>query len=88
MDDFIKIIAVVPGSGHSLLVTFSNGETRRVDFSALIAGGGVWAALADPGLFAQVEIDEYQRGVEWPNGADSCADAMYARSEAAVPASN
>ena len=85
MNNFIKIDEVKPAGSQSLLVVFSNGETRVVDYSRLIAEGGIWSALADPEIFAQVKIDEYSRGVEWPNGADSCADAMYERSIALQP---
>lgn len=85
MDEFIKILSASPTGPGCLLVAFSTGELREVSFAELIESGGLWSALADPLLFAQVQVDEYGRGVEWPNGADSCADAMYARSIKPAP---
>lgn len=87
MDEFIKVLSASPVGPDCLLVAFSTGELREVSFAELIESGGLWAALADPLLFAQVRIDEYGRGVEWPSGADSCADAMYARSRTPAPVS-
>ncbi len=80
MTEFIRIETIRPFGSAELLVNFSNGQQRVVDFAHLIARGGMWAALADPDFFAKAQIDEYSRGVVWPNGADSCADAMYERS--------
>ncbi|MCC7477482.1 DUF2442 domain-containing protein [bacterium] len=85
MTEFIKIKMIRPLSGSVLLVTFSNGENRYVEYGHLIAKGGMWAALADPDYFALAQIDEYERGVFWPNGADSCADAMFERGTLAQP---
>jgi hypothetical protein len=49
-----------------------------VDLSRLVHSpkAGVFAALADPSLFAQVKLD--YGAVAWPGELDLAPDAMYA----------
>jgi hypothetical protein len=58
-------------------VSFADGVTGLVDLSRLVQSpqAGVFAALADPALFAQVRI-EYG-AVIWPGELDLAPDAMY-----------
>jgi len=64
--------------GFRLRVEFADGLTGLVNMSGLIHStkAGVFAALADPGLFAQVRLD--YGAVAWPGELDLAPDAMYA----------
>ena len=61
-----------------LKVAFADGLTGRVDLSRLVQSpqAGVFAALRDPFLFAQVRL-EYG-AVSWPGELDLAPDAMHA----------
>lgn len=64
---------------HVLWVRFANGAAGEVDLAEALAArrGPVLAPLSDPAFFAQFEN---RRGyLEWPNGADWGADALYDR---------
>jgi hypothetical protein len=65
-----------------LQVTFADGLTGVVDMSSLVRSSraGVFAALADPALFAQVRL-EYG-AVTWPGDLDLAPDAMHAAIQA------
>jgi len=60
-----------------LSVTFADGLAGVVDVSGLVQSphAGVFSALADPALFAQVRI-EYG-AVTWPGNLDLAPDAMH-----------
>lgn len=60
-----------------LRVTFADGLSGLVDISGLVKSpnAGVFAALADPDLFAQARI-EYG-AVTWPGNLDLAPDAMH-----------
>jgi hypothetical protein len=64
--------------GFRLRVAFADGLTGMVDLSRLVHSpqAGVFAALADPSLFAQVKLD--YGAVAWPGELDLAPDAMYA----------
>ena len=61
-----------------LRVAFADGVTGTVDMSRIIHSpkAGVFAALSDPSLFAQVML-EYG-AVTWPGELDLAPDAMHA----------
>ena len=61
-----------------LRVAFADGISGTVELSGLVhsAKAGVFAALADPALFAQVRL-EYG-AVVWPGELDLAPDAMHA----------
>lgn len=61
-----------------LQVTFADGVSGTVDLSAMVHSprAGVFAALADPALFAQVHVD--CGAVAWPGDLDLAPDAMHA----------
>jgi Protein of unknown function (DUF2442) len=61
-----------------LRVAFVDGSTGLVDMARLVHSptAGVFAALLDPCLFAQVRI-EYG-AVSWPGELDLAPDAMHA----------
>jgi len=64
--------------GFWLRVAFADGLTGMVDLSGLVHSpkAGVFAALADPSLFAQVRLD--CGAVAWPGELDLAPDAMHA----------
>lgn len=53
------------------------GAVTVKDMRPIIAGGGVFAALADPAVFSQVRVGERGRSLEWPDEVDLCADALW-----------
>jgi hypothetical protein len=79
------IIPVVPWrvtkvrvlSDYRLSVRFADGAKGEIDLSRLIMSdrAGVFAALQDPTLFAQVFIS--LGAVSWPGELDLAPDAMY-----------
>ena len=64
--------------GLRLSVQFANGVTGTVDLSRMVQSpqAGVFAALRDSSLFAQVRL-EYG-AVTWPGEPDLAPDAMHA----------
>lgn len=60
----------------SVTLTRANGGTTVSRFDHLV-GLGVFAALADPAVFAQVRVGERGRSLEWPGEIDFCADALW-----------
>jgi hypothetical protein len=67
-------------SGFRLRVAFADGLAGVVDMSALVHSpeAGVFAALRDPSLFAQVALDYGYGAVSWPGELDLAPDAMHA----------
>lgn len=65
-----------------LRVFFADGLNGFVDISDLVHSprAGVFAALADPAIFAQVRL-EYG-AVTWPGNLDLAPDAMHAAIQA------
>jgi hypothetical protein len=73
-----SVTQVEPLSGFRLRVLFADGLTGVVDMSALVHSpeAGVFAALRDPSLFAQVALD--YGAASWPGELDLAPDAMHA----------
>lgn len=71
------VVDVRPLPGHRLKVRFVDGTEGEVDASRLILGpdAGVFQALRDPKLFAQVGLDH--GAVTWSGNLDLAPDAMY-----------
>jgi hypothetical protein len=63
--------------GFRLRVAFADGLTGLVDMARLVHSpkAGVFAALADPSLFARVALD--YGAVAWPGELDLAPDAMH-----------
>jgi hypothetical protein len=75
LDNVIIATAADPET-FGLTVTWSNGETTTISFRHLV-GKGVFAALAEPDVFARVRVGERGRSLEWPGEIDFCADALW-----------
>ena len=73
-----RVTEVEALAGFRLRVAFADGLRGIVDLSELVQSpkAGVFAALADPSLFAQVTL-EYG-AVSWPGDIDLAPDAMHA----------
>jgi hypothetical protein len=73
-----RVTAVEVLPGFRLRVAFADGLTGTVDMSRMVHSpkAGVFAALADPSLFAQVKLD--YGAVAWPGELDLAPDAMHA----------
>jgi hypothetical protein len=72
-----RVTAVEALPGFRLCVAFADGLTGTVDLSRLVRSpkAGVFKALADPSLFAQVKLD--YGAVTWPGDLDLAPDAMH-----------
>jgi len=73
-----RVTAVEALPGFRLRVAFADGLTGTVDMSRMVHSpkAGVFAALADPSLFAKVKLD--LGAVTWPGELDLAPDAMHA----------
>jgi len=73
----VKAISLLPD--YRLAVTFQDGTSGVVDFSAVRTAGeaGIYASLADISLFEKAYVD--LGVVTWPNGADLDPAWMYER---------
>ncbi len=84
-----RVTRVRPLEGYRLELAFTDGTVGVVDTSRWIVGhGGVFAALNDPAVFAQVRIDPEAGTVVWPTGADLCPDVLYAAAHSDAQASS
>lgn len=73
----VTSVEVVPP--YWLTLTFADGITGSVNCApwVLEQDAGVFAALRDSTLFAQVFLDHDAGTVAWPNGADVDPDTLY-----------
>ena len=71
------VVAVEALDGYRLHVRFADGLEGMVDMSDRVRApnAGVFAVLADPGIFAQVYVD--LEAVTWPGEIDLAPDAMH-----------
>ncbi len=74
---FYVIESIEVGAENCLTLLYCGGERITVDFKKVIDRGGVFATLANPGIFRQVAIGSRGRSIEWPGGVDFCADALW-----------
>jgi len=73
-----NIVEVRPLGGQRLYVRFEDGVAGEVDFAKRLRFTGVFAALQDPQLFAQVRVHGELGTLVWPTGADVDPDRLYA----------
>ncbi len=72
-----RVTSVTPLPGHALLLSFNNGEQRRLDVRPYLAYA-VFERLRDPGFFAMVRADHGT--VSWPAGIDIDPDSVFLES--------
>lgn len=68
---------------HCLWLRYDDGVEGTVDLSDLV-GRGVFAAWTDRHVFEAVQITD-SGALEWPDGIDLCADALYLRVTGKTP---
>ena len=74
------IVAVRVVDAFVIELSFADGSMGRVDLAPVIVGkGGVFAALNDPKVFAQVRVDPESGTIVFPNGVDLDPDVLYAK---------
>jgi hypothetical protein len=62
---------------YNLRLTFSDGKIGDVDLSDLRGRPNLFAALANPGYFAQVRVDPEIGTIAWPNALDLAPEVLY-----------
>ena len=73
-----RIVAVRVVDAFVVELTFADGSSGQVDLGPDIVGkGGVFEALNDPKVFAQVRVDPASGTIVFPNGVDLDPDALY-----------
>ena len=65
---------VMAEKDYCLLITFDNGEKKRLDVLPFIKGEW-YGHLADADYFRRVSVDGFT--VVWPEGQDLCPDDVY-----------
>ena len=69
----------------TLDIDWSTGETLRANLAGWLRTP--FDALNDPALFAQMQVDDWGGGLNWPDGLDLGADTLYelCRQQAGLP---
>src|SRR3546814_19630026 len=74
--DKARTITAVRATGPSSLhLSWSVGTAADLDLGAVLADRA-FAALRDPGEFAQVEVGDWGHSLPWPSGAELGADML------------
>jgi hypothetical protein len=78
MTSWEDVVAVSHLDGYRLRLRFADGAEGAVDIDKLVPFEGVFAALGDPAVFAEVRVDAESGTIVWPNGADIAPESLYA----------
>lgn len=73
-----RLKTVKPRPDYTLLLEFTNGETRVFDMKPYL-DTGIFRELKDMSLFNSVR--SFLGSVQWRNGQDLCPDTLYEQSE-------
>jgi hypothetical protein len=73
------IVEARPLGPHRLFLRFEDGVEGELDFAEFLEFRGVFEALRDPQMFAEVRVVPEWGTIAWPNGADLDPDVLYAR---------
>ncbi|MCL2825932.1 MAG: DUF2442 domain-containing protein [Eggerthellaceae bacterium] len=73
-----KVVDVEPKEDHTLLLTFTNGETKLFDAKGLLQYE-VYKPLENIAFFNLAKVDH--GGVVWPGDLDLCYHTLYPDSE-------
>ena len=76
-DELVRPVEVQARAPYRIWLRYADGAEGEVDLSHL-AGGGVFAAWADPLFFAEVCIGP-GGAICWGENIDVCPDALYLR---------
>lgn len=77
MTRILKVLSAEVVGPHSLLLSFNNGVTKRVNLRPLL-WGPIFEPLLDPPRFARMTLDPALGVPTWPNGADLAPEALIA----------
>jgi hypothetical protein len=74
-----EVVSATVLPNYAIRVRFADGLEGEVDMRQLIhsPGAGVFAQLADPGVFAAAYVEPTFGAVTWPGEIDLAPDAMY-----------
>ena len=81
MSRLLKITDVLPIRAGVLRITWDDGVTREVDVRDSMTGHVLLEMLNSPEVFKDVSVVTGGGGIQWPNGADFCAQALRMRSD-------
>ena len=76
MTKLVGLTAAKPLGPGLLNLEWDDGVSRVVDVSGWFVGHALLQMLNDPQVFQDVSVVPNGGGVEWPNGADFCAQAL------------
>ena len=63
-------------SEYKIIVTFENGERKKVDLKDRLIGP-VFQPLKELDFFRKVFVDKNLGTIAWPNGADKAPELLY-----------
>ena len=72
----VHVVRVEVVGDHRLHLRFEDGAEGELDFSGF-RWEGVFAALADPARFAEVQLDDSAGTIVWPNDVDIAPEALH-----------
>ena len=72
-----RIRSAVVREGRAVEIVFEDERVAVIDFTPVIARGGVFALLRDQEVFSRVAVGKDGRTLEWPGELDFCADALW-----------
>ena len=76
--ELIEVESVAVEKDFEVSITFSNGQKKKVDLSALLKNPPpVFSALRDRNEFKKVSVNPVG-GIQWDCGADLSADYLFA----------
>jgi len=74
--EYIRVTDFKQTGEHSLLVKFSDGFSREIDFTPALKGNSL-KPLRQPEFFSQVKLDKARGALEWPNEADFDPETLH-----------
>lgn len=84
-EEIRRIATATTSTGRNIDITWTTGETVRVDLTSLIANHRAFAQLrVDDEYFRQMEVDELGWAIRWPGDGD-CAIPTSELEKYAVP---
>jgi len=79
-DEILTIVKATYAGDYSIVAEFSNGETRIIDFSELVASGkGMCKKLADKQYFSHFTLDPFT--IDWNNEIGFEPEFLYSMSK-------
>ena len=75
----MRVVVAEYPHAYKLKITFGNKKIKIVDLEPMLKQtNGIFLSLKRLEFFKQVQQDDCQLGICWPNGADICPDFLYA----------